>query len=366
MYVPVVIFCAGNATSKESQCDCPAACNVTTYNADLSYAALSRDGINSLLSDDGDEIQKKHVAAKELQHRLEFSSISDTLQKLNQIDTTVAQFNQFWTSKITSIETSLIYRVEKALISAVHMANEDVNSLFANTIKYMNYYSEHLTQERQLLDDMLRAGRYLIADAMHPIIIAWNDPWPPKKNTTETSVKSLEQMWVLAEKVIQFMQYYGNVTEFKRPSQPTYDDEYGVDYFFPSFAVKEQNHHKVCTTVDKVLQRYSSILHDLQHKMSINIAFYYSFDDLFWDIDEGDHYYLDKLSEEYDILRIYLHPSKPSDLLVTWNDLQRNVSLCLNEYGVYLTRVQDWLQYPLAYISRYVSEPTLWKCNCGK
>ena len=164
----IASYCAGNTTSMESKCDCPAACNVTTYNADLSYAALSLDGIDSLLSDNRDEIQRKHVAAKELQDRVKSSSIIDTLQKLDRVDATVAQFIQFWTSKIKRLETSLVYRVERALGSAVTMANSDINSLFQNITNCTNFYDKNLAMERKWLQGTLDQVGYLMKDSLLP------------------------------------------------------------------------------------------------------------------------------------------------------------------------------------------------------
>ena len=317
-YLSLLCF-AGNV-STESKCDCPAACNVTTYNADLSHAALSVDGINSLLSDDHDEIQKKHVAAEEIQERLESSSFIDTLQKLNQIDTTVTQFDQFWTSKIKRIETSSIYRVDKALTSAVEMANRDVSSLFVNITDYIIYYRENLALEREVLDDMFQRAGSLFADAIHPLIIPWNDK--PDKSITATSLKWFEELIVLLENAFHLLLYYDSIILTRRN-----------DMFCPTSPV---SFHFMPECIGYTMDDYLIALDEINDRMSkdtpINVSYAYFFEDT--DIDPG------------------ITDMKPSDLLLTWKDHQKNVSHCLNEYGVYLSHVQDWLLHPLTYTSR--------------
>ena len=323
----------------ESKCDCPAACNVTTYNADLSYAALSLDGIDSLLSDDRDEIQRKHVAAKELQDRVKSSSIIDTLQKLDRVDMAVMNFTDYWTSKIKQIETSLLYRVEKALTSAVKMGNEDVNRLFKNITHYITYYQKNLALERKWLDDMLSAGGYMIGNAIHPLIIEWRNA--PNENITEPSLEAMDEFLVLHDKIMMFMDYYGNITQFKHQTHAETD----TDLYFPSFAVKEQNNHQYCL--------HKSIVKDLTYDFPDDIG---ELRDRLSEYSFGEYdSYSNLTSMSYEELLSKAYGDDYDDGLVDgWNDLQRNVSQCLNEYEVYLTGVQDWLLHPLSYTSRYV------------
>ena len=314
------LLCFSGNVSTESKCDCPAACNVTTYNADLSYAALSVDGINSLLSDDHDEIQKKHVAAEEIRERLESSSFVDTLQKLNQIDTTVTQFDQFWTSKIKRIETSSIYRVDKALTSAVEMANRDVSSLFVNISDYIFYYRENLALEREVLDDMFQRAGSLFADAIHPLIIPWNDT--PDKNITAASLKWFEELIVLLENAFDLYHYYERIIQTRRN-----------DMFCPTSPVSSDF---MFSCIGFTMSNYFWALDEINDRMSSDTTNYVSYADFFedTDIDPGKTY------------------MKPSDLLLTWKDEQKRVSHCLNEYGVSLSHVNEWLRHPLTYTSR--------------
>ena len=318
-YLSLLCF-AGNA-STESKCDCPAACNVTTYNADLSYAALSVDGINSLLSDDHDEIQKKHVAAEEIQERLESSSFIDTLQKLNHIDTTVTQFDQFWTSTIKRIETSSIYRVDKALTSAVEMANRDVSSLFVNVTAYNIYYRENLALEREVLDDMFQRAGSLFADAIHPLIIPWNDT--PDKNITATSLKLFEELIVLLENAFSLCAYYDEIIIPTRRN----------DMFCPTSPVSS---YFMFECIALTIGRYLLSFYEINARMSNDTTNYVSYADFF-----EDTYFMDP----------FITDMKPSDLLLAWKDHQKSLSHCVNEYGVYLSHVQDWLHL-LTYTSR--------------
>ena len=327
----------------ESKCDCPAACNMTTYNADLSYAALSVDGIDSLLSDDRDEIQRKYIATKELQDRVKSSSIIDTLQKLHRVDVTVMNFADYWASKIKDIETSLLHRVEKALTLAVNMANEDSNRLFENITHYMTYYQSNLALERKWLDDMLSAGGYMIGNAIHPLIIEWHNA--PDENIIEPSLKAMKEFLVLHEKVMMFIDYYGKITQFKHQTHAKTD----ADLYFPIFAVEEQNNHEYCKneSVLETLKTFPYEIRNLRDSLSN------------YSVGGYDSYYnLTKQVILYeDLQRIAYGKSDSHGLVDGWNGLQRNVSQCLNEYEVYLTDVQDWLLHPLSYTSRYVGKP---------
>ena len=70
--------------------------------------------------------------------------------------------------------------------------------------------------------------------------------------------------------------------------------------------------------------------------------------------------YYPLLIKEYGAYGEDYHYGYLDGLVDGWNDLQRNVSQCLIEYEVYLTRVQDWLLHPLSYTSRYVGK-SAWK-----
>ena len=293
---------------------------MTTYSADISYTALSVNGINSLLSDGHDEIQKKHVAAEEIQERLESSSFIDTLQKLKKIDTTVTQFFQFKTSMIERTETSLIYRIDEALKFAIDMANKDVSGLFVNITDYNTYYRDNLAFQREWLDDMLHRGGSLLSGVMRPHI-----------NNIPASLKWLEEMSALLDSVLSFGEHYGSIAKFGMAARRKHP-------FCPINALSESyiSDSNVCLNYLTLLTAYSSAISDIKDRMSNDSTYIVS-----------DAY----LFEHFGI--------KQSDVFQDWKVMQRDVCHCLNEYGVYLTRVQDWLLDPLTYTPRYILKSTL-------
>jgi hypothetical protein len=148
----ILYFVSGEPTNK-TECHCPAACNVTVYTPDLSYAALSVDGIDALLADDRAQIAGKHVTAKELQQRVKAASMIDMLQKLRRVQQSVADFRHFWTTGIESgREGSFDFRVIRDLERIQQMAVNDLSNLFWDLPNFQNSYEWHVGGERGGLD----------------------------------------------------------------------------------------------------------------------------------------------------------------------------------------------------------------------
>lgn len=312
-----------------SQCHCPAACNVTAYNADLSYAALSVDGIDALLADDRAEIAAKHVTAKELQQRVKAASMIGMLQKLRRIDETVAEFQQFWESKINRVQTSIVYRIEKALASTVKMANDDIGSLYQNVSHYKAFYYKYLSGDRQWLGELLARADSAMKDGLMQVVSDWDLYSPP---VIESSIKSLETALDVLQQAAAHAQYYGgvngSVVQFKRTHN------YSDDLYFPSYAVKDKSNNHYCKlmralsnagydnmpeTLPKAIQYVSFPLPYFQ-----NYTYYTSYDELFQIPREE---YINSMTTNNHI----------------WRAFYRNVTLCLNEYENYLVTMETWL-----------------------
>ena len=304
----------------ESKCDCPAACNVTTYNADLSYAALSLDGIDSLLSDDRDEIQRKHVVAKELQERVKSSSIIDTLQKLERIDKTVAQFNEIWKSKIERVETSLVYRIIDALVQSIYMANADINQLYQKLPEYIKFYDDNLRMERMWLDDCVKKIELLVKDASTPIMAKCD--WQATHADISFLVRSADQYAEAVELLSNsqsFIHNYGSLATYKHLVKSL---SFDGNSYLPTHSVAEKASQDICAnniSYSKLLE----IVTPFANRLSIPLLNFVSCKNAL-DMDEKTFY------------------NRTNFFYVSLKKLEKNLSPCLNEYPDYLRSTNQW------------------------
>ena len=320
--------CVGNTTSMESRCDCPAACNVTTYNADLSYAALSLDGIDALLSDDHDEIQRKHVAAKELQDRVESSSMIEIFEKLYRIETSVAQFDQFIKSKIERIETSLIYRLQTAIFESIQMAHNDVENLFKNISKYSSFYRNNLAFERDWLVETAEHARYMLKGATLPIMWNWLDSSLTAEclpTVTDRLVQTRDLLSAIGERTYRY-EYKRGLHHFFLALEILLDE---VDYecYFPNYAMYLKKDDPYCGA-DNAISINNNETKDFVQEL-LNKLSYSSQGQNFMELIAEDQYLF------HDILSMHYRNLEEN---------QKNLSSCINEYRDYLATTQQWLQ----------------------
>ena len=305
------------------ECDCPATCNVTTYNADLSFAALSLDSIDSILLDKHAAIKDKNVHSKALRHRVIPSSMTDILAKLRLVDKTVAQFSNFWTSKIDINGSSLISHIESALDLSIDMANNDVKSLFKNITNYIAFYNRNLAMERIWLEETLVKVDHLIKDGLLPILHKWDDIIDPEQISKQ--LEQLDQAEQMINSSISFLEYYGTLTRFKNISISSTDK-----YYFPSKAVRGDDNLYDCKKsyltvnfsyykqmADKMLCAYNQSCLDLNGYRFYNNLTSHS----------NEEFY-NEMTAHY----------------AGWKILQNNFSICLTEYSTYLSKTNLWLE----------------------
>ena len=321
-----MLHIVANGSIVNPKCDCPAACNVTTYNADLSYAALSLDGIDSLLVDKRAAIQNKHVNAIALQHRVKQSSMTDILTKIRMIDKTVTKFAQFWSSKIERLESSHIFLVENAVAKIIDMANQDIKLLFQNITGYTIDYERHLAMERNWFDEIFAKMVQLMKDGYLPILHKWDKEI--NAEDMKTYLEALVQAVKLAQISITFLNDYGNLMTFK----PVRMDYYSVnEYYIPSHAmIYKFPNGGYCSNanIEAKLQGFMSNHKNLIDEMScvVNQSCLKS---------TGYRFYKELKSFES---KEYIYSK-----LTFWQFCYKDISILLHEFSTFLTETNQWL-----------------------
>ena len=294
-------------------CDCPSACNITSYNPDLSYAALSLDGIDLLISDHHDDIQRKYVHARRLLSRVKSSALIAILQKLSKLNQTIARFTPFWQSNVERIETSIVRRIEAGLEKIISMAKQDVEKLFVNITKYHSFYRKSLASSREWIDNQLESAKIHLK----------NSDYILENRCSFDAFKPLSEALDDINLIVDFINRYGALTGFGR------DMDGSREYFLPQYSVLGRESDENC---DK-LHGLVVVKHMLaRHK------------------DETGHWSLSFL-HEVDCSNKY------EEIYKRFDEIHISGSKCLNEYHNYITETREWLKSgrALSYNARCVT-----------
>jgi hypothetical protein len=284
-------------------CDCPAACNVTSYNADLSYAALSLEGIDLLLSENRNAIQRKHITARELQLRVNSEALIGIFQKLDRLQQSVADFVLFWRAKVERAETSSVRRIEAALGKSIDMANHDIDQLFRNLSRYETFYRKRLEIRREWMSTALETIAGNLRDAYNEVSVMCSDH----------AQRNIHYTIIAVDAAVSFLRNYGTLAEFG----DEFDDS--EEYFLPTNAVLEKNSNENCAQ--------SNRLKTLRRAL-VNM-----------------YYGLNAPDCDVTLAAIY------ADFV----DIRAGISTCLHEYINYITDTQQWLYTARpSYNTRYV------------
>lgn len=109
-------------------CDCPDACKVFSYSAEMSYAALSSLSVDNLLRSDTDDLEKKYIEALETKHRVEMQYLKQTVQGLGNVSNTLENF--IWTTEnylnfaLTRVNMALQKMTDKVLDDMTFVSNK--------------------------------------------------------------------------------------------------------------------------------------------------------------------------------------------------------------------------------------------------
>lgn len=74
-------------------CDCPDACRVYSYGAEMSYAALSSLSVDNMLHSNTTTLEKKYRHALEIRHRVDVTHLEETIFGLRNITTAISNYN---------------------------------------------------------------------------------------------------------------------------------------------------------------------------------------------------------------------------------------------------------------------------------
>jgi hypothetical protein len=289
---------------------------VTAYNADLSYASLSADGIDALLSDHKETIQKKYIESKEIQDRLNPKSMQDIMKMIQEIEKSVDDYHQFWKFKIYNQATSVIVRLQSSFSKCGEMAISDLESLFANASNYKSVYEDNLHIEREwiakVLDDSFNAYNY----AVLPLLSDW------KTRVTDKGIANyinrLESCLDLIDLFQREVESYGDISKFRVLA----DEE--KHHYVPNAAVIGKRLYNNCT-VDHIKKTIKKNIRPILEGM------------------------LSDLKTEKDLSLTYgeILSNQPTQLFLeqqiialnkVWNTFGDNIKKCVNEYKKFITQ----------------------------
>ncbi len=229
------------------ECGCPAACNVTTYNADLSYAALSVDGMDALLADGRAAIHRKYTAARGLRERVTPAAMLATLQRIMHVQHAITAFSQFWTSRIERVQTALSYRLEAAIGMSISMVNEDVTRLYGNVSAYQQHYYRRLSTGRQWIGARVQALSAALLNVAFHAAASTTCNFQTLDIFQET-VDIREEIGTLYEVE------YGEIFNFGRDSNP--------DFFCPTYATVGKKNDARCKEIETLTSNMFEFLHE--------------------------------------------------------------------------------------------------------
>ena len=200
-------------TTQDEFCECPSDCNVTVHNAALSYAALSADGIGSLLSTHRKRIQGKYTNAREIKERVDPETLLRTLKMMQDIDVSMEEYRYHWEFKVYNKQTSVITRLETAIEKVIEMASKDINGLFRNVSQYVEFYDSNLIIARHWVGDM--AAR--VVTGYSRIVMRLLSDWNTGVTTDhlEDYTKAHADFEDVLDNAIDIFKFYGDIPKVR-------------------------------------------------------------------------------------------------------------------------------------------------------
>ena len=316
----------------ETAClSCPAACNVSTFNADLSYAKLSFDGIDALLSGQRDSIQRKYITSNQLQQRVVDTAMIDVLEHFFKNQLEVDKANEYWESKLEREQTSIVSRIEKALQRVVSMAEHDIHELFDDVSRYIVKYEMDFEIERIWMMEALNEYDILLRDGLLPMLPYWN------RAINQTDLKEYSNKLHAGLKIVKkskdFFQYYGDLSSFGL--QHNNDSDTGpeqmsnnlTDMYAPKYAISGKTLQENCTAAILTwhMANQELFLNDLKMKLD-NIS-----------SGEGN-----KSFSESTGISLRQFQRDIYDQHYKWKLLHDRVNECLTQYITFLRETSEW------------------------
>ena len=129
------------------KCDCPDACNQTSYDVQLSYSALSGLALNSILQDKKQMAKEDFQETMDLQHRVDSGDFIDMLSKMKDVLNAISLFKNF----IGTQTGHTLWFFQKAIKSVTTMTHLDLDLTLAQINEHNHVYSTFMKQERDAI-----------------------------------------------------------------------------------------------------------------------------------------------------------------------------------------------------------------------
>ncbi len=117
----------------------------------MSYAALSTLSVDTLLTSNVQELEKKYMNAMETQHRVRIYNLQNTVVGLQNVSSTLSNFQ--WV--VETFSASVLQRVNKALFQLHQMAYTDIKNMTSNMLKYKQAIDQIYTPKLDLSLSMI-------------------------------------------------------------------------------------------------------------------------------------------------------------------------------------------------------------------
>ena len=129
------------------KCDCPDACNRTSYDVQLSHSALSGLALRSILQDKEKMAKEDFQETMDLQHRVDSVEFIDMLSKMKDVLNAISLFKNF----IGTQTGHKLWFFQKAIKSVTIMTHLDLDLTLSQIKEHNHVYSTFMKQERDAI-----------------------------------------------------------------------------------------------------------------------------------------------------------------------------------------------------------------------
>ena len=303
-------------------CQCPAACNDTAYDTELSYSALHVSNIDYFLGNRTQSIQQKFIAA--LQTKLNLNP-TEFLHVLELYDNIVKVLKVYMS---VSESITIVDFLTTSVGAVTGMLREDTNKLFGSLGDTIDFYEKNLAFEREWIVTLNEELGSVFNDVLMVIYSKWN-----KYSDSE----HLRQMAAIVDRSVTVLDQikstivlYGSYGRFEGASN--FKDKH-KDKSFPSVAVVSSSLNCSWQYLYKQYAKLEALLNGTACLQSVE-----RYEKCFR-ISQGDVYALYSGYSERDS-----YYKEVLEALDQWKGVSTNLRGCVKEYPTFLEDVRTWKQ----------------------
>ena len=313
------------------KCTCPAACNITHYDVQLSYSALTVSNINFYLGNQTQHIQQKYTEAQQTKGFLTSESVLHKRELFHKFVDSVNSYKEFMETFQDDKHPFGFVFWKKSLDAITSMLETDMDVCYGDQETVIEFYATNLAFEREWVVTLNEKLERVFVDVLMVIHARWSKP------SDETVLRKMagivEESFNVIEQIQKTMVLYGSYGRFEGASNFRELQDSELNSKFPSVAVVTGE--KQCKW-QELYEEYSELeallneLVCLQNVDSYQKCYRIPKQSLF-----SAYSGFDMRSTFYD---------ETLKQLEAWQTVLSELKGCVAEYPTFLTEVQTWQQ----------------------